>query len=337
VTVAPQEFLGAAEIPKTTRPSWLKRLVLALRLLFPAVAIGYMLQLVPLREVAESLQAIPVLALAIAGATMLIGTLFAVARWRILFSACGFTAKPRWRDLFRAYMIGGFYNVYVPGALGGDVLRALATRKLVAGGLPASVAVVVLERVLGFVAMLTVLTGTFTLFPLPGLNGILLFSGLGFCIAVALVFAIINGPRLAPYLPLPLRRIAASLPQIESLPRFGLALALSLLTQLSSIIIGHVLIHSVSPNVGWSDSLVILPLANAMQYFPLTIGGAGVREAAYVLLYATVGVSKPDALAASFAVGALSYTLAALGGIWHAARPLTFDAAVTETDSPRGT
>jgi uncharacterized membrane protein YbhN (UPF0104 family) len=315
----------------------MSRVVFALRLLFPALAISYMLYLVPLREVAASLRSIPVLAVAIAAAMMLVGSLFAVARWRVLFSACGFTANPRWWDLFRAYMIGGFYNVYVPGGLGGDFLRAMATRQLVTGGLPASLAVVVLERMLGFAAMLTVLTGSFTLFPLPGLNGIMLFSGVGFFVAVAMVLAILNGPRLAPYLPAPLRRIAASLPQIESLPRFGWAVVLSLLTQLSSVSVGNVLVHSVSPNVEWSDSIVILPLANALQYFPLTIGGAGVREAAYVVLYAAAGVSKPNALAASFAVGALSYVLSAFGGIWHVTRPLTFDHAVTGTDSPRGT
>src|SRR3954467_9921078 len=117
---------------------------------------------------------------------MLIGTLFAVARWRILFSACGFTAKPRWRDLFRAYMIGSFYNVYVPGGLGGDVLRAIATRDLVgAGGTPAALAVVFLERTLGLAALLVVLAVGFTIFPLPGVGSVMFWSGTGLCIASA--------------------------------------------------------------------------------------------------------------------------------------------------------
>jgi uncharacterized membrane protein YbhN (UPF0104 family) len=74
--------------------------------------------------------------------------------------------------------------------------------------------------------------------------------------------------------------------------------------------------------VRWSDSIVILPLANALQFFPLTIGGAGVREAAYVVLYGLAGVPKPKALAASLAVGALAYAVNALGGVWHLFQPL---------------
>jgi uncharacterized membrane protein YbhN (UPF0104 family) len=313
-----------------------RRALLALRLLLPALAIGYILHLIPLREVATSFRAIRPTALVLAGTMLLTGMLFAVARWRALFSACGFAAKPRWRDLFRAHMIGGFYNVYVPGAVGGDVLRAMATRELVgAGGFSASLAVVVLERTLGLAAMLLVLTGGFTLFPLAGLDSIVFFSGAGFCVAAGILFAVVSASKLAPHLSGALARVAASLPQVQSFTHFGLAFGLSVLMQFAGVIVGHVVVHSISPGVDWSDSLVILPLANAMQYFPLTIGGAGVREVAYVVLYATVGVSKPDALAGSLAVGGLAYAISALGGIWHLARPLTFDDTVTGTDSPR--
>jgi uncharacterized membrane protein YbhN (UPF0104 family) len=303
-----------------------RRALLVLRLLFPVLAIGYMLYVIPLRDVMASFTAIPAYALGAACAMCLLGTVLMVVRWRVVLGACGMQAKPRWIDLLRAYVIGSFYNVYIPGALSGDVLRAFATRHVLgAGGMPAALAVVVLERTLGFAAMLIVLTVSFTLFPLPGIGNVMAWSGVGICVATGAIVAIVSGPRLAPYLPSRLARVAATLPRIISLPRIALALCLSLLNQFASVAIGHVLISSISPNVLWTDSIVILPLANALQYFPLTIGGAGIREAAYVVLYAMVAVPKSKALAASFAVGVLVYAINALGGLWHAFQRLTFE------------
>jgi uncharacterized membrane protein YbhN (UPF0104 family) len=303
-----------------------RRAFLILRLLFPALAIGYMLHVIPLRDVVASFAEIPAYALCAACALISLGTLLAIVRWRVVLAACGMSAKPRWVDLARAYMIGSFYNVYVPGGLGGDVLRAIATRDLVgAGGTPAALAVVFLERTLGLAALLVVLAVGFTIFPLPGVGSVMFWSGTGLCIAAGAVVLIVSGRRLARYLPSRFARVAASLPQITSLPHFALALGLSLLTQFAGIGIGHVLVAGLSPSVRWSESIVILPLANALQFFPLTIGGAGVREAAYVVLYALVGVPKPRALAASLAVGALAYAFNLLGGIWHAFQPLALE------------
>src|SRR4029077_9140906 len=138
--------------------------------------------------------------------------------------------------------------------------------------------------------LLILVATSFTLFPLAGIPNVMLWSALGLGAAATAVLAIVSGARLAPYLPAPLARIASSLPTVKSLPLFCVALGMSVLTQLAGVIFGHVLIASITPLARWTDSLVILPLVNAAQYFPLTIGGAGAREAAFVLLYARVGV-----------------------------------------------
>jgi uncharacterized membrane protein YbhN (UPF0104 family) len=317
------------------RSRMIARAFMLLRVLVPTVAIAVLLRVIPLQQVLASMRLIRTSALFESAAAIVLSTLLATVRWRIVFKACGLDTKPRYLELLRAYWIGVFYNTYVPGGLGGDVVRGVATRRVVGpGGLPVALAIVLLERTLGFSGMLILVVSGFALFPLPGIPNVMLFSVLGLCVAVAAVVVIASGPRIARFLPAPAARIASSLPTIASLPLFLVALGLSVLTQLCGVVVGHVLISSINTHVAWSDSLVILPLVNTSQYFPLTIGGAGVREAAFVVAYGMIGVAKPDALAASVTLAAVQYATNALGGVLHAIRPLALEAEDTLPGAP---
>jgi uncharacterized membrane protein YbhN (UPF0104 family) len=315
-----------AAAPTQPKRTPMSRVLLVLRVVVPLIAIGYLLSIVPLHEVLASVAAVPLWAIAVAVLVIFVATALATLRWRLLLTACGLTGKPSFLELLRAYWIGAFYNTYVPGGLGGDVMRAIATRRFAGErGLPAALAVVFLERTLGLSGLLILVATSFTLFPLPGVPNVMLWSALGLGTAICAVLAIVNGARIARYLPAPLARIASALPTVVSLPLFFIALALSVLTQLSGVVMGHVLIASITSDIHWSDSMVVLPLVNAAQYFPLTIGGAGARELAFVSLYGAVGVSKADALATSLVIGGLMYATSLIGGVLHLMRPLTIE------------
>jgi uncharacterized membrane protein YbhN (UPF0104 family) len=301
----------------------IRRLLLLLRFVLPAAALAYILSKIPLGEVWASMRLITPSAIAMAIGVFFLSTALATYRWRLLFRACGTNARPPFLELFRVYWICLFYNTYLPGGIGGEVVRALATRRAVGeGGLPAALAIVLLERTLGFSGMVILVAVTFTLFPLQGIPDVMLWSSFGLGAALVSIVGIVSGPRLARYLPKPLARIAAALPTISSLPLFGVALLISVVTQFSGVVAGHLIISSISAIPSFTDSMVILPLVNALQYFPLTVGGTGVREAGFVVLYPLVGVTHADALAASLVVGAMQYSINALGGILHALRPL---------------
>ena len=46
-----------------------------------------------------------------------------IVRWRLLLRAYGAIDVPSWARLGHLYFVGHFYNTYVPGGVGGDVLR----------------------------------------------------------------------------------------------------------------------------------------------------------------------------------------------------------------------
>jgi len=315
--------LGAEAPPR--RPA-LQRVLLALRFLVPAAVFGYLLSIVPLRDTLQSLGSIPLRALAFGFAIQVLGVVVAAVRWRLLFPACGIEERPSVLALFRVHLIGMFYNSFLPGGLGGEVVRAIAIRPVMgARGFPGAMAIVLLERVLGVVGLLVIVSVTFAVFPLAQIPNVMLFSMLGLGVSAAAVLCIAGASRLAPYLPGPLSKIAAALPSIRNARLFTIALLLSIVTQSVAVFVGHVLLSSINGNVALTDAMVVMPLISAAQYFPITVGGAGVREALFVLLYGRVGVAEPDALAAALAFAAVAYATAGLGGVLHALKPLSLE------------
>jgi uncharacterized membrane protein YbhN (UPF0104 family) len=318
--------LSAQSAEAKTSQVGFQRAFLVLRFAVPVAALAYLLSKVPIRDVLHSASSMSWHAVVSALAVLVFATCIGTLRWRVLFSACGITSPPPFLEMLRAYFIAAFYATCVPGGLGGEVVRAMATRRVVGPrGLPASLAIVFLDRTCGLTGMLILVAGGFSLYPLKGVPNVLPWSAFGICVAAAAVLAIVSGPRLAPHLPGPLGKIAAALPTIESLPLFAAALGLSVITQLSCVVFGHILLASITSRASFTDSLVILPLVGASQYFPLTVGGAGVREAGFVVLFATVGVSKADALAASLVNGALTYVTSGMGGVLHLLKPVTLE------------
>jgi hypothetical protein len=246
-------------------------------------------------------------------------------RWRALLSAYGAPRSPSLFALFRAYAVGFFYNCYLPGGVGGDVVRGVVTRASFGErGTTASMTVVLVERVLGLSGLLVLVSATTLVRPLPGTETVLPFSALFLLAAAGGVLAIALGRRAAPHLPTRIASVAGSLPELQRGAPFALALAISLATQTLVALTGWVLMASVtSGRVGVSDALVLVPLASATAYFPLSVGGAGAREAAFVALgVGTLGMSEADALACSLLMWLSQLAVGALGGLWQLLAPL---------------
>jgi hypothetical protein len=77
-----------------------------------------------------------------------------------------------------------------------------------------------------------------------------------------------------------------------------------------------VLLNAIEPRVDLGASLLIVPLAAATTFLPITVGGAGAREAVYITLGASLfQMTRSDALAASLALWLAHLINGAAGGI----------------------
>ena len=251
----------------------------------------------------------------------LLGITLGAVRWRVLLESYGAQTIPPIGFLLRAYLVGIFYNTFLPANVGGDLVRGHVTRRSFEG-IAGAYLIVAIERLFGLAGLL--LLGAIVLMVRPLATGVdlrLLAAG-GIAAALVAVALPLVGRGIGIWIPGRIGTILQSLPQVKRPTLLGVVLALSVSTQLSVALSGHVLLSSIRPTLPLSDSLVLVPLAMAALYLP-TIAGLGVREAAFVFFFGVVEVPPAEATAASLALFAAQLLLALGGGALHAVAPLT--------------
>jgi uncharacterized membrane protein YbhN (UPF0104 family) len=299
-------------------------LSLALRIAGSVLGLAYVLSLADpaeLLSVALSLPAhVPPLVFAVMAFGLLIGTL----RWRVVLWAYGAVKHPSLMRLYYLYLVALFYNSFLPGGLGGDVIRGLVGRESFGeAGVTRSLTVVFVERVLGLAGLLLVAGTVLVVHPLPGFTSGTLLGLAGVAGAVAAVLGIAAGRRLSDSVPAFIGRKLAKLPPLEKPSGLLGGLGLSLATQVGAAVSGFLVLGAVEPSITFLDALVIVPVASAAAFFPLTVGGAGAREAAFVVLCSlALGMDAADAAASSLVLFAIQLALGAVGGLLQLAIPL---------------
>ncbi len=297
------------------------------RIAVTITAVAYLASRVEPRDVLSAFQRLSLGAAVTAIIVVSFGLLFGMVRWRLLLRAYGAIDIPPWTRIAHLYFVGHFYNTYAPGAVGGDIIRGVASRKAFGdldwASATSGVAVVFIERVVGVTALLVLAASAYLIRPIPGIENLGLWAALGLAAAAATLVGIAIAPRLAPFLPERLGKPLRALPRLYSIWPFLGAVFLSLLIHAVNIIAGHAIMHSLEPSVTLAQSAVVMPLIGASAFFPFTVGGAGVREAAFAALYGTVGVPEASAYAASLSFWAMQLISAGVGGVINLLVPLS--------------
>jgi len=313
-----------ATLPERSNARSRKWLFRSVQLVVTLAAFAYLLTRVEPASLLDALARVPpVRFVGVVGLTTL-GLTLGALRWQLLFRAFGAPHPPVFGALCHYYLVGTFYNTYLPGGVGGDIVRALASRR--AWGpeqaATAGLATVLVDRVLGLAGLLALVSIVSLIHPLPVVGSALLPGVLGLAGAGAVLLALPGARWLAPRVPGWLGRTLARLPRLERpLPLLAAGL-LSLATQLAPALSGHLLMASLEPKVVLFDSLLIVPLASAAAFLPITVSGAGVREALFVTLYESVGVGAGNAFAVALLLWLALAALAAVGGWLALRRPL---------------
>lgn len=302
-------------LPRMPRmPRWFG---LVLRLGGTAAGLAWIATRVDPGEASGALGRIPPATFALAAALVAANVAVAALRWRVLLRAYGAARIPPLSRLAYLYFVAFFYNNYLPGAVAGDVGRGVVTRDAFdEEGAAGALAVVLVERLLGLFGLFALLGAGLAAAGAELDTGTLgAWTAIGCAGSCALVAAIPLARRLAPHLPGPLGRAAARLPAIRDARAFAAALALSVGTQAFVVLAGWVLLAALA-ELSLAASLLIVPLGAATTFLPITVGGAGAREAVYVALCGRLfGMPEADALAASLGLWFAHLAVGAAGGI----------------------
>lgn len=226
----------------------------------------------------------------------------------------------------------------LPSTVGGDIVRAGSGAR--SQGLGLGVGVVVVERVIGMVVLcLFVVLGALAFSAWLELQPALLVPlaiagvGLGACAVLTLSSDWLKGRRFA----LRFDVLGGALKTSMKGSRGASVWGISLLMHVLSIVAVSCLLRATHVSSNALGALFfIVPAALLVSALPISMGGWGVREGAFVVGLSLVGIAKEDALSVSVLFG-LSLTgagmvLATIGGVGHVVHLLQPSAASTEAD-----
>lgn len=293
------------------------RLGFVLRVLGTVGGLAFIATRVSLDDVRGAFVRIGLPAFSAAIVLVALNVVAAAVRWRVLMNAYGASAIPPMRRLVYLYFVSFFYNNYLPGAVAGDVGRGVVTRDAFADeGAAGSLAVVLVERALGLFGLFALLAvGILVVGDRIDTRSLWLWTLLGSAGSIALVVGIAIARRIARFLPRLVRQHAEKLPVLRAYGAFSFAVLLSVVTQVLIAGAGWVLLAALGP-IDFASSLLVVPLAAATAFVPITVGGAGAREAVYIALCGTLfGMPEHDAVVASLALWFAHLIVGLAGGL----------------------
>lgn len=278
--------------------------------------------------------------LAVAAALLAVAVSVQIYRWYLLVRALDlpFTV----RNAYRLGLVGIFYNTFIPGSIGGDVVKAYFIAHAHPERKTRAVASVIADRALGlfglilFVAVLGSIawaTGDARIVNNPDLQWI-----------VKVMAAVAGGSVLGFLLLglLPLRRVERFSGRLKSVPKIGTSLselwgvvwmyrqrmrvvlfgvALSAAAHFSMVFAFHSAARVFPPAnpvvelASLSEHMVIAPIGFIAQAIPITPGGVGVAEGVFAWLYKLSDRPETRGIIARLALRITEWLIALVGYI----------------------
>jgi uncharacterized membrane protein YbhN (UPF0104 family) len=263
-----------------------------------------------------------------------LSALISTWRWHILLRAQDVLIP--YRTLLGSFLVGLFFNNFLPSNIGGDVIRIRDTARL-AGSKTMATTIVLVDRVMG-------------------LMGLVLVAALGATIAVGLtghgpapiwptwlwagliLAALVSAP--AVLVPAGVGRLLQPLTvfhpewvgdRIDTftaiLERFrdrpsALAGGFvgAVVVQASTVVAYVTVAHALSLPIEPWDLAVIVPLSFIVQMLPVSVNGFGVREATFTFYFGRLGQSMESALLLSLVATAVFMVTSLSGAAVYVAR-----------------
>jgi glycosyltransferase 2 family protein len=262
----------------------------------------------------------------LAASLHILGFLICSYRWRLLLLAQD--ADVPMGQLALSYLVGMFFNSFLPGTMSGDVVRAMDTAGKV-GSVGRSMLVVFVERLTGMIALL-VMTGTVLTVSGPQVLGhpnitiFLILLTFFILFSVGLLFHPVGCELMEravdriPAAPVQrkFRKIAESLHVFSGKGRIlGLCVLISLLFQANVVLHFWILGQALEIAIPWTVYFAIIPVSLLLLMLPASINGIGLREQVFILLFGNVGVSAVLAVSLAWIAFGISLFQAFLGGV----------------------
>jgi len=219
-------------------------------------------------------------------AVMLVALAFMTFRWRYVLNLIKEKTYSI-RILYEYYLIGSFFNIFIPGAIGGDAMRLYYVSKNYHLSKAKSLLAVFIERVGGLFAL-----GLILMFSLLFNDTIRTKLDFGFSLIALSTFGMVAALVVAKYF------VQKKMP--INYKDLSLILLLSGLGQFGDILISYIFSLYFGLDITILNLMSIMPLVYVATVVPISLGGVGVREGVMTAGLTLYGVEVSDAVMISF-------------------------------------
>jgi len=244
--------------------------------------------------------------------------LLCMVRWKMILDEQDM--KLGWRRVNSIFFIGLFFNSFMIGPTGGDLVKAYYTSQESHHKKTEAVSTVFIDRVIGLL-VLAIIVGVMILvrwdffmakpisrvYAWPALTACAIVIGggiLAFSVHLFEVFPWIkrwHHIRFVGKVLETVERVYNAFYVCRANPRLLLRLTFtSVIIQIAVVVIGWCVGHALGIRVTFIDYLSFIPLVGLISAIPLTPGGTGIREFASIQLWSTLGIASDRALLVAF-------------------------------------
>ncbi|MCX5718028.1 MAG: lysylphosphatidylglycerol synthase transmembrane domain-containing protein [Nitrospirae bacterium] len=216
-------------------------------------------------------------------------------RWRLLLPE-----EFKGKRLFSFYLIGSFFNTFLPGIVGGDAVKTYYLYKETNKG-SLSFASVFMDRYMGFISLMTIalisFAAGFKYVKGSLIEWLLPTIVLSFLIGSFAIFRLRLGKGI--------KALSEFYGYFNEYSHQKMVimktLMLSFTIQVLSILSMYIIALGLGQHIYLSYFFIFFPIIVTISTLPISISGIGLREGAFVLLFGMAGVKPEMATAMSFA------------------------------------
>ena len=231
---------------------------------------------------------------------------------------------------------GQFFNSFLPGATGGDVVKIYQVCRLMPDRKAAAAATVFVDRLAALVALLVLAGIAFAIDPVPlrilsvPSLSIMTVAWIFLLLLAVAVFAffLLSAMRSSLWGGRVIRTLAAAKNNL-SLDRSGLAaLSLAFALHLLNSLIAYLFAKSLGLSITYLQTAIMVPVVLFFILLPITINGHGLRELLLIAYFTQMGITlggfaggvREIAVAFSLLLVANDLVWCIPGGIWYMLR-----------------
>lgn len=279
-----------------------KKVTTVFKIVISTVLIYFILTKINVQEIKEILLESDFLYFFLAAFFFVVSKLISALRLNLYFHVLHIPLKQK--SNLALYILGMFYNLFLPGGIGGDAYKGYLLKKTFQVATKKIVSVLVLDRLGGLLLLFTYACALLSVLEFASFDGYRVLFLLAIPLAV-FVFWLLNYKFFAYVMPV-----------------FWKSIFLSAIVQLAQLICIFLVLKALHIDDNQMAYLVIFLVSSIVATVPLTIGGIGSREVTFFYGATLLGLDQNISVGVSILFFLIT-AVVSLTGIWYHFKKVT--------------